>query len=55
MVRSVCLIRKFFEWFIRFKEGRGEIEDDPHPGRPCTSKTDASIEEVEEIVQKIVA
>jgi hypothetical protein len=55
MMMSVCLVRKFFEWFIRFKEGRGEIEDDPRPSSPCTSKTDASIEEVEEIVQKIVA
>jgi hypothetical protein len=23
-----------FEWFKRFKEGRGEIEDDPRPDRP---------------------
>jgi hypothetical protein len=35
-----------FEWFKRFKEGRGETEDDPCPGRPCTSKTDAKIEKV---------
>jgi hypothetical protein len=27
-----------FEWFKRFKEGRGEIEDDSRPCRPCTSK-----------------
>jgi hypothetical protein len=33
-----------FEWFKRFKEGRGEIEDDPSPSRPCTSKTDANID-----------
>jgi hypothetical protein len=25
-----------FEWFKRFKGGRGEIEDDPCSGRPCT-------------------
>jgi hypothetical protein len=41
-----------FEWFKRFNEGRGEIEDDPHPSRPCTSKTDANIEKVGEIVRK---
>jgi hypothetical protein len=47
-----CLSRtQVFEWFIRFKEGRGEIEDDPRPGRPCTSKTDANIENVGEIVR----
>jgi hypothetical protein len=39
-----------FEWFKRFKEGRGETEDDLHPGRPCTSETGANIEEVSEIV-----
>ena len=34
----------------RFKEGRGEIGDDQRPGRPSTSKTDANIEKVGEIV-----
>jgi hypothetical protein len=47
-----CLFRtQVFEWFIRFKEGRGEIEDDPCPGRPCTSQTDANIGKVGEIVR----
>jgi hypothetical protein len=40
------------EWFKRLKEERGEIEGDTHPGRPCTSKTDANIEKVSEIVPK---
>jgi hypothetical protein len=35
-----------------FKEGRGEIEDNPRPSRPCTSKTDANIEKVGEIIRK---
>jgi hypothetical protein len=39
-----------FKWFKRFKEGRGEIEDDPRPGRPCTSNTGANVEKVGEIV-----
>jgi hypothetical protein len=43
---------KVFEWFKRFKEGRGEIEDDLHPVRPCTSKRDANIEKVGECVPK---
>ena len=41
-----------FEWFKRFKEGKEEIKDDQHPSRPNTSKTDASIEKVGEIVQQ---
>jgi hypothetical protein len=43
-----------FEWFKRFKEGR-EIRDDQSPGHPSTSKTEANIEKVGEIVDKIVA
>jgi hypothetical protein len=39
-----------FMWFKRYKERRGEIEDDQRPGWPCTSKTDANIEKVGEIV-----
>jgi hypothetical protein len=51
-----CLSRtQVSEWFEKFKEGRGEIEDDPRPGRPRTSKTDANIEKAGEIVQKTVA
>jgi phosphopantothenate synthetase len=38
--------------FKRFKEGRGEIEDDLRPGRPSTSKPDANIAKVSEIVRK---
>ena len=41
-----------FEWFKRFKGGREEIGDDQPPGRPSTSKTDANIEKVGEIVQQ---
>jgi hypothetical protein len=44
-----------FEWIKRFKEGRGEIEDDPRPGWPCTSKTDANIGKAGEIDEIIVA
>jgi len=45
-----CLPRtQVFEWF---KEGRDEIGDDQHPGRPSTSKTDANIKNVGEIVQQ---
>jgi len=48
-----CLSRtQDFEWFKRFKEGREEIGDDQRPGHPSTSKTDANIEKVGEIVQQ---
>jgi K+/H+ antiporter YhaU regulatory subunit KhtT len=43
-----------FKGAKRYKEGRGEMKDDPHSCRPCASKTDANIEKVGEIVQKIV-
>jgi len=41
-----------FKWFKRFKEGREEIRDDQCPGRPSTSKTEANIEKVSEIVRQ---
>ena len=48
-----CLSRTLvFEWFKRLKEGREEIGDDQLPGHPSTSKTDANIEKVGEIVQQ---
>ena len=46
-----CLSRtQVFEWFKRFKEGREEVGDDQRPSHPSTSKIDASIEKVGEIV-----
>jgi len=39
-----------FEWFKRFKEGWEEFGDNQHPGHPSTSKTDANIKKVGEIV-----
>jgi len=48
-----CLSRtQVFEWFKRFKEGREEIRDDQHPGRPSTTKTEANIEKVGENVRQ---
>jgi len=47
-----CLYRaQVFEWFKRFKEGREEIGDHQRPSRPSTSKTDANIEKIGEIVR----
>jgi hypothetical protein len=33
-------------------EGREEVEDDEHPGRPSTSNTEENSENISEIVQK---
>ena len=41
-----------FKWFKSFKEGREEIGEGQRPGRPSTSKTDANIEKVGEIVRQ---
>ena len=41
-----------FEWFKRFKGGREEIRDNQQAGCPSTSKTDADIEKVGEIVRQ---
>jgi len=42
---------RVFEWHKRFSKGREEVDDDEHPGRPSTSKTDENIEKVNEIVR----
>ena len=48
-----CLSRtQVFEWFKRFKEGREELGDDQRLCRPSTSKTEANIEKVGEIVRQ---
>jgi len=41
-----------FEWFKGCKEGREEIGDYQHPSCPSTSKTEANIEKVGEIVRQ---
>jgi hypothetical protein len=48
-----CLFHtQVLERFKRVKDGKGDIEDDPCPGRPCTSKTDANIEKVDKTLRK---
>ena len=43
--------KQVFEWHKRFVEGREDVEDDPKPGRPCTSTTDTNIEKVRQLVR----
>ena len=40
-----------FEWHKRFREGRGECEDDQRSGRPVTSRTDSNIDRVKQLVR----
>ena len=48
-----CLSRtQVLEWFKRFKEVIEEIGDDQRPGHPRTSKTEANIEKIGEIVRQ---
>ncbi|VVC30701.1 Hypothetical protein CINCED_3A001474 [Cinara cedri] len=37
---------RVFEWRKRFKDGREEVEDDEHPGRLCTSKSDENVDKI---------
>jgi hypothetical protein len=34
------------EWHRRFKEGRGDVKDDPRSGQPKTQRTDANVDRV---------
>jgi hypothetical protein len=42
---------RVFEWHKRFSDSRDDVEDDEHPGRPCTSKTNKNVEKIEQIVR----
>ena len=40
-----------FDWFRRFKEGRTSAENDPHSGRPSTSRNEEMIAKVRTTVR----
>lgn len=40
-----------FEWHKRFSAGREDVGDDPKSGRPSTSRTEANIEKVKELIR----
>ncbi|CAK9805507.1 Protein GVQW3 [Anthophora plagiata] len=40
-----------YEWFIRFKNGRQSIEDDPRPGRPLIATDNTCIEKISDLVR----
>jgi hypothetical protein len=38
------------EWHRRFKEGRGDVQDDPRSGQPKTQRADANTDRVRTLV-----
>jgi len=40
-----------FRWHKSFLEGREQVEDEPHAGRPSTSKMDDNVERVRSLVR----
>ena len=41
-----------YRWIRRFKDGRGDLEDDPRGGRPSTSKNAQNIELVRNLIEE---
>jgi len=41
-----------FKWHKAFKEGRENVEDDPHSGRPISSTNDQNVEMVRAVTAK---
>ena len=41
---------RVYDWYKRFQDGRGDVEDDERPERPSTSTTDENVEKVKEMV-----
>ena len=42
---------RVFEWHKRFSTGREDVDDDPRPERPSTSRNEANIEKVKELIR----
>ena len=42
-----------YEWFKRFREGKGTTEDEPRSSRPSTSRTPEMIENVQEMLAQV--
>ena len=41
-----------FKWHNAFKEGRENVEDDPHSGRPVSATNDENVEVVRAVMVK---
>jgi hypothetical protein len=44
---------RLFEWYQRFTEGRGYVEDYERPGRPVTIETDENVGKVRTLVRTV--
>ena len=42
---------RFFRWHKAFLDGRDNVEDELHCGRPCMSKTDKNVTKVRDLVR----
>ena len=49
--KDVMLRSRGFEWRKRFKENRDDLEDNAKWGRSSTSRTDAIVERVKQIIR----
>ena len=46
-----CMSRtQVYTWFTQFKNGRGDLNDDPRPGRPEASNRAELVDKVREII-----
>ena len=48
--KSAMSKTRVYEWYKRFQDGLGDVEDDERPGRPNTWTTDENVEKVKEMV-----
>ena len=44
--------KSIYKWYKLFTEGREDVNDDAHPGRPSTSTTNKNTEPVKKIVME---
>jgi len=49
---AILLRTMVFKWHKTFKEGRENVEDDPHSGRPISSTNDQNVEVVRAVMAK---
>ena len=43
---------RVYEWFSRFENGEMSIEDQPHSGRPATSRSDENVDKINALIRE---
>jgi hypothetical protein len=51
MVGSVCHIEAVHNWLDKFSQGPSKVADGARPGRPVETATEATVQQVEELIQ----